>query len=207
MASYESRILDGDYPFEEFVKKASFYFKKDIVKEPEFIFFYDELYNLFPNCTFVNIVRDPFSNIRSILNRLNMTANEAEKISNLTESLLPENPLWDLLVDTERMPYNGNNMFEMLVNRWLFAVNVRPKYLENDFLTVRYEDFLSDKLNFVNNLCSSLGLEIKRNVNPYLNINFQPKGTPVDKEIFFSKKQIDFIYKNCKEDMKRYDYS
>lgn len=207
MASYESRILDGDYLFEDFVTKASFYFKNDIVKEPEFIFFHDQLYSLFPNSTFVNIVRDPFSNIRSILNRLNMTAYEAEKITNLTESLLPEYPLWDLLVDTDRMPYNGKNMFEMLVNRWRFAVNIRTNSEENNFLIVRYEDFLLDKLNFINDLCGTLDMEVKRDVSPYLNINFQPKGSPVDKEKFFSTKQIDYIYKNCTEDMKRYDYS
>lgn len=207
MASYESKILDGDYLLEDFVSKASYYFKKEIVKEPEFIFFYDELNCLFPNSTFVNIVRDPFSNIRSILNRLKMTASDAEKITNLTESLLPEYPLWDLLVDTNRMPYQGRNMFEMLVSRWQYAVNIRLNYTEKNFLTVRYEDFLSDKINFINDLCISLGLEIKKDVSPYLNVNFQPKGISVAKENFFSEEQIDFIYENCLEDMKRYDYN
>jgi hypothetical protein len=207
MASYESKILDGDYLFEDFVSEASFYFKKEIVKEPEFIFFYDELNSLFPKSTFINIVRDPFSNIRSILNRLKLTASDAEKITNLTESLLPENPLWDLLVDTNRMPYRGRNMFEMLVSRWQYAVNIRPNFVEKNFLTVRYEDFLQDKINFINDLCVSLGLEIKKDVSPYLNVNFQPKGIPVAKENFFSKEQIDFIYENCSEDMKRYDYN
>ena len=205
MGFIERDLLDGGCTFESFLKRAKIYFNKDIIKEPEFIFFLDELDQFYPGQRYVNVIRSPFDNIRSILNRLSLTANDAAKIKE-GKHFIFDYPLWNLIVDTKRMPYVGDNLFELLVSRWNYAVNVRPPKTAIQFESVRYEDFMIDKKAFVNQLCSDLGFDVRLDIAKYVDVSFQPKGTPVLKEQFFSFEQIDYIYENCSRGMKRYGY-
>ena len=55
---------------EEFINKNKLEFSSEIIKEPHFSVFYKELKEKFPESVFIMILRNPFDNIRSILDRL-----------------------------------------------------------------------------------------------------------------------------------------
>ncbi len=72
---------------------------------------------------------------------------------------------------------------------------------------IKYEDFMRNKLKFINDLSSTLNLEVKKDISPFLDVSFQRKGTNVARENFFQPQHIDLIYKKCGSEMLRYDYS
>jgi hypothetical protein len=45
------------------------------------------------------------------------------------------------------------------------------------FAVVRYEDFLSDKKNYIEGLCQKLDIEVQQDVRKYVDVQYQPKGT------------------------------
>ena len=59
----------------DFIKQHKYDFSKDIIKEPFLSFYAEELIESFPNAKIVWIVRNPYQNIRSILNRLKIPGN------------------------------------------------------------------------------------------------------------------------------------
>ena len=60
----------------EFINKNKIEFAYEIIKEPHFSVFYQELKSQFPHSKFVMIIRNPFDNIRSILDRLDIDGNK-----------------------------------------------------------------------------------------------------------------------------------
>ena len=61
---------------QDFINKNKVEFSSEIIKEPHLSIFYDELKIEYPNSKFVMIIRNPFDNIRSILDRLNVEGNQ-----------------------------------------------------------------------------------------------------------------------------------
>lgn len=202
----EKKLLDKKISFYDFTKKYPSYFYKEIIKEPEFVFFLKDIRELYPYSNYVHILRNPFDNIRSIFNRINITSIEAENSFKLPRALSDQYPLWDLLIDTKRMPYSGTNIFEMLVYRWLYLAKQADLAFSKKPILVKYEDFLIDKIAFIHELCSKLDYEVKNDITAYIDFNFQPKGHRVSKEKFFSNKQIDFIYEICGDEMFKNGY-
>tara|TARA_B100002019_G_scaffold265312_1_gene254775 strand:- start:12870 stop:13694 length:825 start_codon:yes stop_codon:yes gene_type:complete len=202
----EKKLLDKKLSFYDYTKKYPNYFYQEIIKEPEFVFFLKDIRELYPYSNYVHILRNPFDNIRSIFNRINITSIEAENSCKLPRALSDQYPLWDLLIDTKRMPYSGTNIFEMLVYRWLYVAKQANLAFSKKPILVKYEDFLIDKIAFIHELCSKLDYEVKNDITAYIDFNFQPKGHRVSKEKFFSNKQIDFIYEICGDEMFKNGY-
>ena len=73
--------------FNNFIKQHKYKFSKEIIKEPFLSFYTEELINSFPNSKIVWIVRNPYQNIRSILNRLKIPGNLQEIKFNLILNL------------------------------------------------------------------------------------------------------------------------
>ena len=61
---------------QDFINKNKVEFSSEIIKEPHLSIFYDELKIEYPNSKFVMVIRNPFDNIRSILDRLNVEGNQ-----------------------------------------------------------------------------------------------------------------------------------
>ena len=81
--SHKTLQLELDFhllKFSDFIQDYKYEFSKDIIKEPFLSYYIDELINEFPKAKFVLIIRSPFQNIRSILNRLIVPGN-LEKIN------------------------------------------------------------------------------------------------------------------------------
>ena len=52
-----------------FIKNHKYEFSKEIIKEPSLSYHVEDLIETYPDSKFIWIVRNPFQNIRSILNR------------------------------------------------------------------------------------------------------------------------------------------
>lgn len=200
---YEKKMLSKEADMKNCIERFPLYFSKNIIKEPELVLFLNQLENIFLSGKFIHIVRNPFDNIKSILNRLDISPEQAEKISKLSSNIDPYAPLWDLIMFNSE----GRNLFEMLIDKWVFT-SMQTRCLKKVSPNViKYEDFISNKLKFINDLCITLNLEVKKDISPFLDVSFQRKGTNVARENFFQPHHIDLIYKKCGSEMLRYDYS
>lgn len=191
--------------FNEFIKKYCGEFSNEIIKEPFLTFYINDLLKAFPAAKFVFIVRDPFQNIRSILNRLKIPGN-LDDIDLFDWDELNKVPVWRLALQSEMLGINSANYIEAMANRWNYAVE---SYLHNKdkFILVKYEDFVQDKNSFISDLASQLGLKIQGDISSLINVQFQPKGDcNVDLNMFFGEKNYQTIQKTCSGNIKKLEY-
>jgi len=195
LGNYEERLLDGRVSFEDFLTKSNPLWSPKIVKEPEFVLFLPEIHKNFQGAKKVYIVRDPLTNIRSILSRLALSPDDCESM-NLNEANFKEFPLWNLVFDKKRMPYKGDNGFEMLARRWAYVVEQIKQHVDGAVL-VKYEDFLSNKMQFIQSLARDLEFDVIRDISSLTDKQFQPKGVATPIEDYFSRSQIAMIRSVC----------
>lgn len=184
-------------------------FRQKIIKDPDFIFLYEELKRYYGNVKIVFVVRDPRDMIRSICNRLDIPGNCASDAVTI-QGLPKGNRHWELILSGKLQ--NGqkvndpNNYILNLASRWNLATQ---NYLQNkeDMLLVRYEDFLVDKKNIITDIASQLDIPCKNNIEKFLDIQYQPKGRPNIKWLdFFGEKNLHTIEETCEEFMSIFDY-
>jgi hypothetical protein len=160
--------------FDEFIKQHKYEFSKEIIKEPFLSFYTEELIKSFPDAKFIWIVRDPYQNIRSILNRLKIPGNLKEiNFNHFTE--LEKNPAWKLNLQSKMFGYISFNYIEAMAFRWNHAINIYQQH-KDKIVLVKYEDFILDKKKYIEDLSLSLDLTVKSDISNYVNIQYQPKG-------------------------------
>ncbi len=146
---------------------------------------------------YIFIIRNPFDNIRSILNRLELPG-DGENINVDSISLN-----WQYIFKKTK----GKDYITVLANRWILA-NDQQKIINSEkCILVKYEDFKMDKEEFINNLVIKAGFKPNYSVKDLVDIQYQPKGNPnVDLLQFFGKKNYKKIELICGELIKRFDY-
>ena len=191
--------------FDDFIKQHKYEFSKEIIKEPFLSFYTEELIKSFPNAKFIWIVRNPYQNIRSILNRLKIPGNlQKINFNNFTE--LEKTPAWKLNLQSKMLGYNSANYIEALAFRWNHVIKIYRQNQEKIKL-VKYEDFIIDKQKYIENLALELDFTIQSDISNYINIQYQPKGNPeVDLKKFFGADNYKIIDKLCKENMQELGY-
>ena len=189
---------------ETFINNNKLEFSSKIIKEPHFSVFYQELKSQFPNSKFIMIVRNPFDNIRSILDRLNVNGN----ITSLDKS--DEKKFfhsWNLLLNNKWIKGEKTQYIEVLAERWNIICNT---YLENkkNMILVKYEDFLLNKEETIMDLSSKLNLENNNKISHLLEKQFQQKGKKQDIDIteFFGEENYQRIQSICKKNMEELRY-
>lgn len=197
------RVKIGELSFSEFVKLNRLDFTKDIIKEPNLTFLYQELTDYFPRSKFVFVIRDPRDNIRSMLDRLHLPGN----LSQLELTYCLEiTPAWKLIINNHWLGIEGGNYIEMLAARWNYTANIFWEH-QNEMVLIRYEDFLKDKSGELVRIANKLGLKPLRDINDKLDIQFQPRGNrDVKWEDFFGDENLRKIELICGEKMKLFDY-
>lgn len=191
--------------FESFAQRYSKEFSSEIIKAPSLTFFYEDLIKLFPNSKFVYIARNPFDNIRSILNRLKIPGNE----SNLNYELYSELervPSWKLVLNSGWLGQQGDDYIESLAYRWNIATQI---YLNNKekFDLIKYETFKNDKVFQIDKLAATLGLEVKYDISDSINKQYQSKGNNSENILdFFGEENFETINKICSETAKEIGY-
>ncbi len=207
LRGFSQHILEDIYykrlPLKEAIRRrAKFEFSREVIKECNLTFFYDQLRELYPDSPKVFIVRDPRDNIRSILNFVQIPGN----LCRIKPADLPEMLEWRHILDSSWLGVQGTHYIDSLAGRWMAAVDA---YLQHpsEFILVRYEDFKADKTGTIHALCNALCLPVKADIAPYLEVPFQPPGVPPKSWIaFFGEDNLKRMEQICSERMREFAY-
>jgi Sulfotransferase family len=198
------RMKTGEISFQSFVRRNASYLSRDIIKEPNLTFFYDELKRAFPQARYLMIVRDPRQNIRSILNRLELPGNLATLDDHWMDRVHPN---WKADIEGKWLGLKGRNYIEVLAARWNLSADV---YLEHraDMVLLRYEDFSAAKAAVIADVAPRLGLEGRKDITGEVDRQYQPRGNrSIPVEAFFGPDNLRLILSSCGERMSLLGYS
>ena len=197
------RVRHGDLTFQAFVKRNKLDFSRPLIKEPNLTFVYDELTEAFPDSLIVFVYRDPRDNIRSILNRVDATGDQ----ENLTEVQLRDMTAgWRRVFQGEPIGRKGDHFVETLAYRWEAAAKL---LIDNEahVKSVRFEDFLRDKVGEITRLAEVLGLPVLHDIAEHVDFPFQPPGDrSVTWQSFFGQDNLGRIERICGRSMERLGY-
>lgn len=171
----ERAILEGHSSFSDFVEKHSSFFTSDIIKEPGMTFQLKEVLKQFPKAKVVFILREPVSNVRSILNRLEIGGDTVALSIVQKQFLNLKLPEWHDVMDGNLFQHSDPNPIVSLMKRAILSHEI-CRDMGESAIVVRYEDFLADKKKCIYDLCERLGLEVKVDIGPHVDRQFQPKG-------------------------------
>ncbi len=198
------KLKHGHINLEHLIQRNRLDFSREIIKEANLTPFYGDLISRFPESKYVFIIRNPFDNIRSQLNRLNLPGNlqylSAEDIKKVKKS-------WRLLLDGSWLGLNGVNYIGMLAERWKYIADIYLNHKENMIL-IKYEDFLKCKQETIYDLAKKLNLYPKHDISDKINIQYQPKGNSnVNLTVFYGSRNIQLIENICYKNMKLLGYN
>ncbi|NDV01353.1 sulfotransferase family protein [Pseudoroseicyclus tamaricis] len=187
---YMSRLVRGETGTRAFVRRNAWAFSARIIKEPCLTLAAPELMAHFPAARAIFVVREPASNIQSILNRLKIPGHLAELGGDAPP--LP-NDTWRCLLGGADLGYGGQSHIEALALRWSRAAETYLAQPER-YVLVRYEDFLADKTGAIEGLAAAVGLEATRPIDHLLDVQFQPaakvRSAPAE---FFGERNLEII--------------
>ena len=185
-----------------FVQRMRYYFRHEVVKENELTPATDMLLSVLPQARPVYVVRHPAHNIRSILDRVDLPGHP-EPLDALS---LPDNG-WRPVVTNRPLGIEAPNHITALAKRWSHMTAIYERHRDRLHL-VRYEDFMADKAQTIRTLAERLGIEPKRDIQPLLDVPFQPRGAHRSTALssFFSDEALDIITRHCATGMEVLDY-
>lgn len=192
---------------EDFVKRNPHRFNKSLVKEPDLTFLYDKIVSMFPEAKIILIIRHPIDNIRSILDRVNISPNSLPiKVDNINNRNIIEP--WKWFLTGEVLKNNpANKVPYTLAHNWVYTVNL---YLNNQdsIYLIRYEDFIEDKIKFIDKYCEDLNIEKNNDISNLIDKQYQPKGKNKNKKVeeLFSMEVIEKIENICSIEMRKLGY-
>ena len=168
-------------------------FSRDVIKDPNLTFVYDEIRHHFIDSQKLFIVRNPFANIRSILNRHSIPGN----LDTLNLDQYPMSLEWKNIIYNDWLDINYTNYIDSLSKRWCRAVEI---YLRNksEFKLILYEDFLRGKEQTIFNAAEYLKTPIKHRLDEIVDVQQQSKGnSQICLKEFFGERNYNCILENC----------
>lgn len=198
-------IYQNDFSLKYAAEKyAKIEFSRPIIKEPNLTFLFNKLISEFSNSKFVFIVREPASNIRSILNRLGIPGH----LKQITPIDYPEiNPIWEKILYNDWVGKSSKFHLSTLAQRWNEAAEI---YFNNQekFELIRFEDFKKDKISQIYNLASRIDIPIRNDIKKYVNRQYQIKGNnSLSLKDFFGEENLREIRQICKDAMIKFNYT
>lgn len=186
------------------------YFGHRILKDTDLIFVYPEVKRLFKKAKFIFIIRDPRDTIRSICNRLGLPGDHSSASMRPDDMKSPTRH-WELIMSSRLPQIPGikvefSNYIVNLANRWKLATNIYQEDKDN-FVLIKYEDFIMDKEGSIANLARSLNLPVSHSISHLVDVQYQRKGdSNVDWLTFFGQENIKMVEEICKKEMKEFSY-
>tara|TARA_B100000902_G_scaffold33428_2_gene40090 strand:+ start:8334 stop:9182 length:849 start_codon:yes stop_codon:yes gene_type:complete len=200
LRDWKSKKIDT----KKFISKNLVEFSAKIIKEPHLSVFFDELLIEYPKSNFIMVIRNPFDNIRSILDRLKIEGNINKLNENQKSNFFHS---WNLLLNNEWIGGDKSQYIEVLAERWNIITNT---FLQNNdkIILIKYEDFIKNKINEIENLSIKLNLENKNSIEHLLKKQYQPKGKNknVDLINFYGKENYEKIKNICNKNMIKLGY-
>jgi hypothetical protein len=158
---------------EKFINVNRYAFSKKIIKEPNITHLVQPLSHAFPNSKHIIVIRDPVKNILSILSRLELTGSSSlDDIGHLTKA-------WQEILSGRDIGFSHHNIALNLTYRWCHFY----KDIGDNVTLLKYEDFLEDKVGFISSLSQDLGYREIKDIEPFINVQYQPKGKLSDMNI------------------------
>ena len=188
---FRDALYAGELSLSQLIADNRDFFRAELVKDPNFPFFMDELQTAFPSARFVFVLRDPRDNIRSILNRLELPG----RPSDISGVAMPDP--WRRMLEGRAPAVPGANYIECLAHRWRLAY--RNYRAAADWMhLVRYEEFDDAKEQTVVGVLEQLGLPHDRGIDHLVDQQFQPKGDrSVSWSDFFAPESLEAIEGIC----------
>ena len=177
-------------------------FNNKIWKEPSFTLLFNHIIKYYPESKFGFIVRNPFSNIKSILDRLRIDGKTKTLEKHQLEALSPE---WKLVLDGKWLGLDGPGPIEFLAQRWNCCAEI---YLQNAdrMELIRYEDFINEKVATIEAFADRLGLPTRNEISHCVDQQYQPKGSNESPFEFFGRTNHDKIFRICRDTMRNFGY-
>jgi hypothetical protein len=197
--------MHGCRRFSTVVEENPHYFSTEVIKEPMMTFFVEQVVEQFPEAQYVFVVRDPRDNIRSLLNSRDLPGDRATLSEQDSMHLSPPH----VLLDTEAWRVRADNYVDLLSKRWILATRAVKKLrvAGSPPEVLRYEDFMSDKLESICRMAESLSIEKRSSISDKLDVPFQPSGNrKVRWDDFYGKYNLSIINDVCAEEMHEFEY-
>ena len=159
-------------------------FRAQIVKDPDFIYFFPQLKFAYPDAAHVFVTRRPEDMIRSIIGRLGLTVDALEQPAAALEQQLP-NQHWLAVLGGFEVGNSGNAAQTEPPQQRSAAWNLLQRWIEcnriyfanqNEMHIIRYEDFCQSKASTLQSLTALLGLRARHDISSSLDRQFQPSG-------------------------------
>ncbi len=168
---FRDALFDGQLKLGELMRRYPRIFRGALIKDPNLIFFYDDLSAAYPDAGWVFTIRDPRDNIRSILNRLRLPGRAAE----LAPLISNTQGAWRRVLEGRSPTLQGRDPFERMARRWVAMAEIADRAGERVVVS-RYEDFMLDKETQIASLCRDVGLDPLHSIAEQMDVQFQPKG-------------------------------
>jgi hypothetical protein len=126
------------------------------------------------------VLRNPWHNIRSILERVDVRGDAERTI--LGQRRL--NRTWRSILAGSDLDLPPTHHIDILAQRWLKAAQI-AETLGSRTTIVRYEDFSLAKRETIEALARDLGLPVVADISEKLDHAFQPRGRGTDPAVFF----------------------
>lgn len=179
-------------------------FSRRIVKEPNLTFLKPQINEAFPHARIGLVVRDPRTNIRSILDRHGLAGNMPD-LDDASRASLPDS--WRAIFDPATLGGPAGTYVEVLAHRWNVACDVWLQRADDDVILLRYEDFLADKVAFIRDAAWQLGLPAKADISTRVDEQFQPAGDRIPLAVFFGEENLRRIAAVCGDRMRLLGYA
>ncbi|MBU6442451.1 MAG: hypothetical protein KGR48_00955 [Alphaproteobacteria bacterium] len=193
------RLLHGETTLDDFIRRNAFSFSRPIVKEGNLTFMAKPLMDHFGVSRAIFILRNPYDNIRSILNRLRLPGDLAE----LDARRLCLNRTWRAILSGTDLGFEPDHYVATLARRWQRAAEIYEQ-METRFVPVRYHDFMADKTGTIRRLAQECALPVRHDITPLLGHRFQRRGDAgTDLRRFFGSDNLARIAGTCGDTAER----
>jgi hypothetical protein len=199
---YLGRLMRGETRVCDFVTKNAWAFSMPIVKEPGLTFVAPQLLDHFPQSRAVFIIRDPWSNIKSILGRLNLRGDAASPVRDNGKSL---NRTWQSIFAGRDLGFEPDHYINILAKRWTRATQICDA-LGDRVVAIRYEDFNRSKLATIHDSIGKLNLTPLHDISGIVDHSFQRSGTPAGSIVDFFGANLTRIDAICRSQAARFGY-
>lgn len=200
-------VFNGDLPLDKWINRYRYEFSRKIIKEPALSLFTEQLIQKYPEAQFLYIVRDPRDNIRSILNRVNVSGEQLND-KTISPDHVNNGLAWQRILDSDWITGKPtDSMVESLAYRWCYLNEQYLKHKESIHF-IRYEDFRADKETKIYELVARLGLEKRNGITDKVDVQKQPKGdNSLTWEDFFGASLLEKVNRITHEQRQIFGYT
>lgn len=197
-----ARLMRGETALDDFIRSNAFSFSAPIIKDGNLTFVAEDLMARFEVPRAIFILRNPFDNIRSILDRLALPGD----LATLDVARIRANRTWKTILSGEDLGLPADHYVATLARRWQRAAEIHEAGAAH-FVPIRYEDFRAGKKAAIESLARKFALPIVHDIAGEVERDFQRRGNRgAEVASFFGPENCARIAAICGESATRLGY-